>query len=175
MSKSNKKQKYEDMVKKEFIDLTKQFNELMKNNKDYIVKIVDNDDENILDVFNGKKKIFTATYEILGVYNTECRLFTWSKNMPLIDKLLTKLSKKIKAMLPILKNIIINNEYSDVEYLERMMYYLSNGIFYIVPDNIPILLQFCTFVTRSHGIINDKLRDNSLFHVYYAITDIIGT
>ena len=168
---------YADKVKQTLANYNKELNAIMEKYPEYIVEINEDDNENnVLEAYYNKKKILSAKYQILGIYDEQCNLFTWAKNIQLIDKTLTKISKKIKAMSSVIKDIIIKNEYSDIEYLEKIMYYLSNNTFIIYPQNINELINFSTFITKHKGVIKSKMNEQDKnIYIYYLITDIIGT
>jgi hypothetical protein len=171
MSKSN----YNDKVKEKILKYNKELSVIINEYPKYTIEI--NEDNNTLEAHHNKKRILSAKYQILGLYDEQCHIFRWSNKIQLADKKLTRVSKKIKAMCPIIKDIIVNNEYSDIDYLEKIMYYLSNNIFIIYPESIINLINFCIFVTKHKGVIkgNSMSTDNKNIYVYYLITDIIGT
>ena len=171
------KSNYVDKVNKSIINYNKELNTIIEKYPEYFVEInEDSSENNVLEVYYNNKKILSAKYQILGIYDEHCNLFTWAKYIQLIDKKLTKISKKIKAMSSIIKNIIIKNEYSDIDYLEKIMYYLSNNTFIIYPQNINELINFSTFATKYKGVIKSKMNINDKsVYIYYLIIDIIST
>jgi CRISPR/Cas system-associated protein Cas5 (RAMP superfamily) len=126
----------------------------------------------ILDIIIEKKKILSVKYELLGIYDKSCNLFEWASKMKLIDKISIKTTKNILKYKNKLKEHIINNTYSDMEYVERILYYLSNNIFFIEENNIQDLIKVCVFISKCQGIVK---QDNNNVHKYYAVIDIIGT
>jgi hypothetical protein len=169
-----------NIVKSEYDRLTKDFDKLMMNVDKYTLEFVNNDiDDKIIDVYNKDSKILSAKYQIIGTYDTYCDLFTWGWAMQIRDKKITNFEKNIKHHNAKIKKYISNKKYNDVQYLEQIMYYLSNNTFYIVENNLKLLEMLCVFIGGGKGILkctNKSLeKSNKIIHIYYLIDDIIGT
>jgi hypothetical protein len=170
---------FENIVDNESNKLTKQFediigsnyNEYIDNNDKYIIEISD-ENEKIINLFNNKRKLLTAKYQILGIFDKKCNFFIWAKYLPLINKSLIKIMKNIKSSNDEIKDIVSKNKYKDVEFLEIIMYYLSNNMFIIDEYNIKMFLKYCIYISKCKGILINK-NDNK--YTYYLIVDIIGT
>lgn len=176
---------YNKNIKKKYIEATKSIKELMANCKEYTVEISDDHVENILNIYcvptNSKekndKKILSAKYEILGSYDTQTCLFYWSKSMPLVDRELTKIVRSIKKRKVIIEEMIIEKTYKDSEYLETILYYLNNNIFYIDPPNVDKFIEFCVGFSECKYVFISKNDKTSGFgrdmYFYYIITDFV--
>ncbi len=151
----------------------------IKNNENYFIKMINDFHENItIDIFGkNNKKIMSVNYEILGSYDDKLKLFSWACNHQLVNKKMIKLSNQIRKSVNQIKKLLTNFTYSDVEYLEKLHYYLSNSVFFINNDNISELLHYCLYFSKGMGIIEndtffmDKHRSIKMF---YIVTDIIG-
>ena len=167
------KKTFKSEVENNFIKLTNKFNKITNKTK-YLIKIVNDDNDNkIIDVFDDNdKKILSVTYEMLGTYDTKNALFLWAYNKILINKKLTKISKKIKLSYKDIEKLIVLNKYSDMEYLERLYYYTKNNIFYINSEHLNNLIEYCIFVSECKGVLTDI--DSNKIQSFYIVTEIIS-
>jgi len=172
----------ENIVKNTYNNLTKPYNDLISHCKteDININIIsDNYGDKTIEVFCKNTKIISAKYDVLGVYDDQLNLFTWGWNVELIDKNIIKNTKKIKKQTKSIKSDIIKRKYSDIGYMEKILYYISNNIFFISKDNITGLLEYCVYITQTKGIIKQVTKaqnsKNKLITIYYLVTDIIGT
>lgn len=167
---------FEDIIKNKTDKLTSSVTNALKMHSKYKLYFSNDKHENkTIDVFasdDGKKKILSVKYEILGTYHINSKLFTWSCDQLLTDKKMTILSKKIKEYSKNLKKVITIKKFKDVEYQERLYYYSTNNIFFVEYVNISDILKFSIFVSECHGILN--FSENNGFQTYYLITDIIS-
>jgi hypothetical protein len=164
------KEKFNEIINKKYNKLTKELKSIIGTTKKYNISVHTNkNEENILELNINNKKI-TTKYEILGVYDTTTNIFCWANNYRLIDKNKIQLLKKIKEYHKIIENFIINTTYSDIEYLDKLYYYLSNTIFMLDQKNIDDIVILGTFITNSKGII---FNENEKQKIFYIITDII--
>ena len=171
---------YANYIKNKYVKLSKQLLELTEKCQEYSIETKSSGhDDKILDVYCKNKKILSAHYEILGTYDSQCNLFFWAKNMQLIDKQSTKLSKRIKSYHKEIEEMILNKKYNDLDYLEKILYYTKNNIFFMMPDNLETLIEFSVTISECKGVlsqVNDNLaKENKIVYSYYLITDIIGT
>ena len=169
-----------NIINSEYNKLVKDFNELMTNVDNYNLEFVDNDiDDKTIDVYNNNSKILSAKYQIIGTYDMYCELFTWSWAMQIKDKNITVFKKNIGKYNDKIKKYISNKKYNDIQYLEQIMYYLSNNTFYIIENNLKILEKLCVFIGNGKGVLrytNKRLeKSNKIIYVYYLVSDIIGT
>lgn len=164
---------YKTFIGNQYKNLTKQFNELTKSsNPSHTISIVD---EEFLDIVSNKekhRKILTAKYQLLGSYDKHCGIFHSARHVDTLDKKSVILSKYIRNYSSKLKEIIINKEYSDVEYIDRILYYVENYMCVIRENNVLDFIEFCVVITESQGYVS---YDNGESVKYYLITDIVGT
>lgn len=179
MSKKSKT-KFEEIVKNESNVISNKLNDTI--GKNYTINIVNDNNENILNVFNSNnKRVLTAKYEILGNYNNTTSLFNWGCDMFVQNKNLTALSKEIKNYSKKLKKLILEENYPDSDYLERLYYYLTNDIFYLLQDNVSDIVKLSNFILSyftpyKYGIITSTDTSLQKHHIstYYILTDIIS-
>ena len=179
------KMKLEDIVNNKCKELTSIVDAVLGLNDDklkidYTIMINNNKfTDNTIDVIRNEKKIMRINYQILGIFDSQTKLFTWGCDFEIVNRNLTSLSKLIKKKSKTMKNIISNMKYSDVDYLEEIYYYLSNNIFYIDDKYLKKLINISLFITKKKGIVvgNGNLFNNEQIptQVFYIITDIIGT
>lgn len=168
--------KYKDIIDKKYLSLTNNMKNIIKDNEYYTEEQPNKEnDDHILNVFlkSNNKKILSVNYEILGFYSDKCNIFYWGTNILPSNKYIYKLSKKIMRSKKKLKEYIINKKYSDISFLEKLLYYTTNKIFYIIYDNIDDLLKYSCYITNSIGILtNNSLKDKKAFNIYYIIKNI---
>jgi hypothetical protein len=166
---------FKNIVHKKFIALSSQLINALNQNPDYTVDIDSSQyDEKTLNLLAHGKKFLSTTYQILGSYDCACNLFMWSSSFQVVDKMLVTHCTKIKKTIHIVTDDIINNLYPDTEYLECILYYLSNKIFFI--SDLDNLLEYCVHVTESQGYVKQMLTIDGKDKInIYLITDIIGT
>ena len=155
----------EKEINNKFIKLNQLSHDLLQKCKSNNITINENDN-NTIDVICNKEKLFMAEYEILGSYDVSNGIFIWGWKM--IDRENKHKTKSLKKYYKNIHNYVVNNKYSDIKYLERIHYYLSNDIFYLENDHLDIIIKFCCATLNSIDVIhyNDKL---------YMITGIIQT
>ena len=124
---------YSSIVKDDNKNLTRQLKGLLEKYQKFDVQFGKSQHEDLLDIYGNGKIILSARYEILGVYDIGCNLFMWGKNLQIVDRQLIKISKKIKKNAVEIQKMILKKKYSDTAYLEKLLYYSRNNIFFISP------------------------------------------
>jgi len=168
--------KYKDIINKKYLSLTSDIKNIIGNNEYYTDENFEQENNNyILNIFlkSGNKKILSVNYEILGLYNDKCNIFYWGNSLIPFDNNIYKLAKKIILSKKKLKKYIIDKKYSDTAFMEKLLYYTANHIFYIIPDNIDDLLKYSCYITNSIGIVSDNISAEKTLHIYYIIKNII--
>jgi hypothetical protein len=180
----------QNIINDNFNEITKKFYTLLNNKKDnyddYIIEnTIDNNEQNIINLFsksNKEKKLLSLAYEIIGIYDIDCNYFSWENNFILTNKTTNKLAKIIKKEKKNLQNYIIKKKYNDIDYMEKILYYISNDTFYLQKNNLPDLLKYCCYFANIKnnnkilGILAQNIKINEKnFEVHYFITDIIST
>ena len=163
--------KYNDIINKQFLKLIQLKNELLKDNE-YMINVIDNLYENILDVYSNKQKFFSCNFELLGSYDINTNIFVWGNDHAIVNKEFIKNILHIRKESKKIEDFIINTKYDDLSYLERLYYYLTHNIFMISTTNINELLEFCVSSSETKGVVAQK-KDNII--TMYLIVDIIST
>lgn len=168
--------KFQEKIKKKYIVSTQKMKELLLNKKYSIDDTVNQNEDNTLIFYSEQKKILSTKYEIMGIYDYKCNIFSWGDSNLLTNKKISTLIKKIKKSKENIQNTIIQNEYEDNEYIERILYYIDNCMFFIQENSMIDLIQFCGYITSCMDIItSDKIINGKQYKIYYFITDILST
>jgi hypothetical protein len=175
-------QVFGDIVNNKYNEMTKNISNLLKETEYIIENTINKNDENILDIYSTlkkEKKILSVKYEIMGIYDYSCNLFSWDNMMILTNKNLNNLSKKVKKYKKNIKEMIITKQYKDIDYMERILYYISNSVFFIEQNNLLNLIQFSCYSLYSDNILGvlsqDKMINGKIYGLHYFITEIIST
>lgn len=145
------------------------------SSKNYKIKEKSHDDENIIELFDDNKKILSGKYEILGIFDSSTNIFMWGDSINPSYKSEYVDVKNIKKKSGKLKQYIINKKFSDVDFIEKLIYYLSNDILYISQDNINDLLTLCTCMSEKIIVMNNTNTNIAKnVNVYYLITDVLS-
>ena len=137
-------------------DITKILNSSIK----YIIDFLKNGNKNQMGIFNGKKMIIAGDYNFYGVYQPYTKLWIWASSIPGIDKKHIKNIQKMKASNYIFEEdtdpkisfyyqlltqdvVLITNE-KMLEWINELLLYLSNDLYYFNPVNSDENVQFIT-------------------------------
>ena len=90
----------ENNIKKSYEKKEKLFksyikDDLLNSDKNYKIDF-DKTNLDILYLLEDNKRLFTANYKFIGIYNPEKQMWIWSNSIPGTNKSLTKIVKKIK-------------------------------------------------------------------------------
>jgi hypothetical protein len=150
------------------LDKIKQFNQkknkeitkLLSSNKKYKIDFLKNGKNNRLGIYDDKKLIITGNYNFYGIYQPYTNLWIWASSIPGVDKKHIKNIKKIKASDYLFEEdtdpkisffyqiltqdvILITNE-KMISWINELLLYLSNDLFYFNPINSDQNIQFIT-------------------------------
>ncbi|ATZ80578.1 hypothetical protein BMW23_0531 [Bodo saltans virus] len=161
--------KYYKYINKVYDKYTNDFR-LKTQNKNTKI-ITTNDEKNNISFFLEKEKIFTGTYTIAGFFDTSSNMFFWGALIiPKNKALFFDNKKQIKKI----EKKIINKKYDDVDFMEKIRYYVKNNSFYINNDDFVILQKFCCVASKSIGIVSETInKDNKKYIILYLINKII--
>ena len=164
---------FENKISEKYLVLTDKMNEILSNKDYFIENRIDNNNEYMLDVYlsSSKKKVMTVACRSMGFYNYDCETFYWGDCMLPTNTNINELSKKIKKTKNKMKKMIINKKYDDIVFLERILYYVSNNVFYIDKGNVEDLIKYCCYVTDSMGVLVQKKEKRQ--RIYYLVQEII--
>jgi hypothetical protein len=138
----------------------------------YTIKNSPNQDEKIIEVYNDEKKIMSAKYELLGVYDDVTNLFLWGNSIAPSDKNESIRVKDIREYSKKIKTLILNKKFTDIGFLEKMLYYLSSPIIYVLKENISQLIMLCVFISKKNILMRRDTNTN--FITFYLIVDILS-
>lgn len=138
----------------------------------YKVKLGENINEQVLDIYTNDKKITSSKYELLGIYDESTNLFVWGSSLNPSDSNQYLTVKNIKNYLSKIKSFIINKKFNDVGYMEKMLYYLSENIIYLLKENINDFKMLCSYISKK--IIVFKKDSNSNLISMFLLTDILS-
>jgi hypothetical protein len=167
--------KFQKKIKKNYIKISNKINEILNNKKYNIQTSIDHNENNILNILFDDTKSLSVTYEIMGIYDNKCNIFSWGDSNLLTNNKINTIIKKIKKTKNLLQNIIIDNKYDDNDFIEKILYYVENNIFFINEKNIINLIYYCCYKTECLSVINDNIIiNNKKYIIFYFITDIIS-
>lgn len=136
----------------------------------YTLKTEDNQNEKVIGIYVDDKKMLSSKYEVLGIYDNNTNLFIWGSHIKPSNANENIRVKDIKEYSTKLKSMILNTKFSDVGYMEKMLYYLSENIIYIMKENIIELIMLTTFVSKK--LVIGKSEKDVL--TLYLLTDVLS-
>jgi len=164
---------FRDVVKDKNNKLTKNINDMLSENKDIEILTTYRNGEPIIEFKKDPNSVLLrGKYEILGAYNPDLKIYEWSYNFRYKLKTLTDKAMKIKKYKKTLLDVLGSNKYGDNDYIERIIYYISNPIVVIEEKtNLADIMNISIYITECIGILalyGDKT--NLILHI---ITDIL--
>jgi hypothetical protein len=126
----------------------------------------------VAEIYNNDKKIMSSKYELLGIYDETTNLFVWGSSIIPANKNDTLRVRDIREYSSKIKSFILNKKFSDVGFLERLLYYLSENIVYIIRENISDLTMLCVFVSKKFVVF--KSNANTNVTSIYLLTDVLS-
>jgi hypothetical protein len=149
------------------LDKIKQFNEkknkeitkLLSSSKKYRIDFLKNK-KHQMGIFDDKKLVLSGNYDFYGIYQPYTNLWIWASSIPGVDKKHIKNIQKIKASNYLFEEdsdpkisfyyqlltqdvILITNE-KMISWINELLLYLSNDLFYFNPINSDQNIQFIT-------------------------------
>jgi hypothetical protein len=154
-------------------ELVEKYNNVFS--KEYSIETDSNKNENIINIYSNEKKIMSAKYETLGVYDEKINIFIWGKNMNYFNNNPSQKLKEIFNYSEKIKSLILKNKYSDTDFLETLLYYISHNMIYINNYNISNILMLCSFVSKNI-VLHQRDNSNPEYPqiTFYLITDILS-
>lgn len=162
----------EKIIEDKYNDLSSELNLLTDESDKFDMTFTVSPIEDVVEMISARNK-FSAIYQVLGTYDHSRQLFSWASGYGLLNKDKTTSSKAVRNYAKTLHDGITNRTYSDVEYAERLYYYISNSIFTIGEDNLDDIVKIATFVTEACGVIYHR-SDTVGPSVFYIILDIVS-
>jgi hypothetical protein len=125
-------------------------------------------DDNILNIYKNTKHSFSGKFIILGHYNLITQFWLWGWNNQYLEYDQRKKLDKIK----IFRNSLLQNKEKNKELREiENLLFLTQETFYIIPDDIQLILQFVLKLLKGQLIIIDNTNKHS--NTYIMISEIL--
>lgn len=138
----------------------------------YTIRFGENLNEQVIDIYNKDKKIMASKYELLGIYDESTNLFIWGSSINPSNINLTLQVKNIRNYDFKIKSLILNKKFNDIGYIERLLYYLSENIIYILKENIYDFIMLCVFISKKFVVIKRDFNTNIVS--MYLLTDVLS-
>jgi hypothetical protein len=143
---------------------TKEFNSILnikKNNKkNLLIDFVKNGNDKYIALFENKKLILSGKFNFYGIYQPTNKLWIWASSIPGVE------NRHLKNIITIRKSANLFEGYDDpiinfyyqlltqdmliidsnekLQYINMLLLYLSNDVFYFNPMNSTNNIQFIT-------------------------------
>lgn len=127
---------------------SKDISKILKKNKNYTIVFKDKFDK--IELFEKKNKIISSTYKFYGILQPN-NLFIWATSIPGVSEETIKNVKKIRNMSYLFENnknkrmlfynqvltndVILITEEEQIVWINKLLIYLDNGIFFLNPLN----------------------------------------
>ncbi len=138
----------------------KEIENILDFTKKYRIDFIKNGKNNLLAVYDNKKMIITGDYNFYGVYQPYTKLWIWASSIPGVDIKHIKQIQKLKASNYLFEAnsdpkisfyyqlltqdvLLITND-KMLDWINQLILYLSNDMFYFNPVNSDENIQFIT-------------------------------
>jgi hypothetical protein len=108
--------------------------------------------EHLVDIFDNKRMVMRATYEVLGCYSIACSIWVWGWS---IDQIEASLVEGVRADSKKCRVALLDGKVS--KDVEGYLYYLSNDTFFISYKNVDKLVKFGMYFTQSQFALPRKV------------------
>ena len=157
--------KIKELNKKKNKEITK----LLNTSKKYRIDFLKNNKKKQMGIFDDKKMIILGDYNFYGIYQPYTKLWIWASSIPGVDKKHIKNIQKIKASNYLFEEdidpkitfyyqfltqdeILIPNEQM-INWINELLLYLSNDLYYFNPTNSDQNIQFITLTNSKEKYI----------------------
>jgi len=158
-----------DKIKQLNDDKNKDITKILNSSKKYRIDFFKNGKKNQMGIFDNKKLIIAGDYNFYGIYQPYTKLWIWASSIPGIDKKHIKNIQKMKASNYLFEEdsnpkilfyyqlltqdvILITNEQM-LKWINELLLYLSNDLYYFNPTNSDENIQFITLVNTKEKYI----------------------
>lgn len=146
-----------EKIKQNRIEREKEIFKILNQKKDYILRF--NKDKTLLELYDDKnKKILASKYHFYGIYQSSTKLWIWASSIPDITKDTIKFINKLKLYDHLFESdsniksnfyyqllnqdtILLKDE-EKLSWINDLLIYLSNDIYYFNPSNSEGNIQF---------------------------------
>jgi hypothetical protein len=146
-----------EKIKQNRIEREKEIFKILNQKKDYILRF--NKDKTLLEVYDDKdKKIIASKYNFYGIYQPSTKLWIWASSIPEIKKDTIKFINKLKLYDHLFESdsdtksdfyyqllnqdTILLKDKEKISWINDLLIYLSNDIYYFNPSNSEGNIQF---------------------------------
>jgi len=157
--------KIKELNKKKNKEITK----LLNTSKKYRIDFLKNNKKKQMGIFDDKKMIILGDYNFYGIYQPYTKLWIWASSIPGVDKKHIKNIQKIKGSNYLFEEdidpkitfyyqfltqdvILISNEQM-INWINELLLYLSNDLYYFNPTNSDQNIQFITLTNSKEKYI----------------------
>jgi hypothetical protein len=147
----------------------KEITKLLSSSKKYRIDFLKNGKKNQMGIYDNNKLVIKGDYNFYGIYQPYTNLWIWASSIPGVDKKHIKNIKKIKASDYLFEEdtdpkisfyyqlltqdvILITNEQM-ISWINELLLYLSNDLFYFNPINSDQNIQFITLTNTKEKYI----------------------
>ena len=158
-----------DKIKQTNKTKTDYINTILNKKNKYLIKFEKKNNEKYISLFNNNKKIITGTYKIYGLYQPSTKLWSWGSSIPNCDQKTIKEITKLKSFNYLFENsneqkilfyyqlltqntLIIKDE-NMLNWINELLLYLSNDIFYFNPYNEDNDIEFISLTAIKEKFI----------------------
>lgn len=139
----------------------KEISKLLNNKKNYRINFNKNGENKMITIFDNNKIVINGEYNFFGIYQPNTKLWIWASSIPGIDikhiKNINKIKKldylfesttnidKINFYYQLLtQDILYISDNKMLNWINELILYLSNDIYYFNPINSDGNIQFIT-------------------------------
>jgi hypothetical protein len=149
-------------IKKLIIAKNNYITKLLNKNKNYIINFYKSGNNKLLGIYDNNNLLLSGKYNFYGIYQPNKNLWIWASSIPGIDKYHIININRIKSFdyLFELNDEPRNNFYYqlltqdvlfiknniELEWINELLLYLSNDLFYFNPFNTEGNIQFLTLI-----------------------------
>jgi hypothetical protein len=141
----------------------KKISDILSSDKKYIISFYKSGQNSNIGIFLDNKLLFGGTYNFYGIYQPKNNLWIWATSIPGIEKKHLKNINKMKTFNYLFENendeksnfyyqlltqdvLVISNPKTMLQWINDLIIYLSNDLYYINPINNISNIQFLTIV-----------------------------
>ena len=145
----------------------KKKNKFIKNllniNNDYIINFIKSNDNKLLGLYNNNNKLLLAgKYNFFGIYQQQTNLWVWASSIPGIDRHFINYITKLKSFNYLFEtnnddksnfyyqlltqDVILIKDETKLQWINELLLYLSDDLFYFNPRNSDLNIQFLTLI-----------------------------
>ena len=135
---------------------------LLNKNKNYIINFYKSGNNKLLGIYYNNKLLLSGKYNFYGIYQPNTKLWIWASSIPGIDKChinninniksfnflfeLNNNNRNIFYYQLLTQDVLVIKNNIELEWINELLLYLSNDIFYFNPINSETNIQFLTLI-----------------------------